>query len=94
MLFFWLFPGIEKHVVLGKASVVTAFVFFQKQPASPAAERQNEVTLPVGLTSVAFMLRSMGKAQDNLLDRQWEGRQPMNQASWIHHGHWRDAFLS
>lgn len=70
LLFFWLFPGIEEHTALGKVSFQTALVFFQKQLSKPAAERQNEVTLPVGLTSVTFTLRSLVKTQDCLLDQQ------------------------
>lgn len=68
--FFWLFPRIKGHAVLEKVSLITALVFFQKQPVQPETVRQNEVTLPVGLTSVAFMLRSVVKPQNSLLDQQ------------------------
>lgn len=66
-LFSRLFPRIEENVILGKASLKTTFVFFQKQLAEPEAERQDEVTLPVGLPSEAF---SVVKTQNWLLDQQ------------------------
>lgn len=55
---FCLFPRRETHVVLGKVNPITAFVFFQNQPAKPEAEGQNEVTLPVRLRCIAFTLKT------------------------------------